>query len=507
MFWHTNWDTKSGAEMGTSLPSYLFQRNQIWYFRQRVPVDLVPLFGRKDFKSSLKTQDVGIAKRRAVSMASRLWSQFEVIQSEIMKKKDESFAELITLKNIKIGNNELGEVSIDHNGNAEKEQATLNAFLGVIKQAKQDNLSQHNTQKTQDNICLTDAINEYIANKRDEVDNTSRSDEKTISATHGKLKRLVEFFGNVLVNSLLRKDAERFRNALMKLPTNLNKHSEYRGLSLNEVLALKPKNTLSTSTVKSYIEVASTFYKWCKHNQYSQTNPFESLGVRKPNGAKKEIEERDPWEPCQLSRIFSTPVFTSHEFLHSYYYWLPLIGLHTGARMNEICQLYHDDIVKIDNRLFFRFCDDREDQKLKTRNSRRVVPVHQTLLDLNFEEYLNESKKAGDERIFQSLTHSRDGYSKNASNWFSRYRKQHELTMENKKQDFHSFRHNVSDFFKQHDIPDTHAAAVLGHADQSITYGRYGKNLQAKKLVGLIDKLDFAKHMKSVQPWFYRNIK
>jgi len=119
MFWYTNRDTIGGAEMGTSLPSYLFQRNQIWYFRQRVPIDLVPLFGRKQIKSSLKTQDVSVAKRQAVSLASRLWSQFDVIQSETMKKKEEPFAELITLKNIKIGNSELGEVHINHNSDAD----------------------------------------------------------------------------------------------------------------------------------------------------------------------------------------------------------------------------------------------------------------------------------------------------------------------------------------------------------------------------------------------------
>jgi len=73
---------------------------------------------------------------------------------------------------------------------------------------------------------LTEAIDEYIANKRDEVANISQVDEKTISAIHGKLKRFVELFGDVPVNSLLRKDAERFRNALMKLPTNLDKHSD-----------------------------------------------------------------------------------------------------------------------------------------------------------------------------------------------------------------------------------------------------------------------------------------
>lgn len=70
-----------------------------------------------------------------------------------------------------------------------------------------------------------------------------------------------------------------------------------------------------------------------------------------------------------------------------------------------------------------------------------------------------------------------------------------------KKQDFHSFRHNVSDFYKQHDIPDTQAAAVLGHADQTITYGRYGKDLKAPKLIKLVDILDFSNQTNNIVPW------
>lgn len=487
--------------MGSLLPSYLFQRNQIWYFRQRVPVELITVFGRKEFKTSLKTRDVTVAKRRAISIASRLWSQFDLFQSEMMKKDNDAFAELITLKDVKLGDSHFGEVVIDHDDDAEKEQATLNAFLDVIHKTNQEGSLSKSTVQSQTSVSINTAIGEYIANKRDEVDNDSLADEKTINATEGKLKRLVEVFGNVSVDSLMRKDAEHFRNVLLKLPKNMNKVREYRDLTLTEVLALSPTDTLSTSTVKSYTEVVSTFYKWCRHNQYTQFNPFESLRVKKPKSAKKEIEERDPWEPSQLSAMFATPIFTNHDFKHSFYYWLPLIGLHTGARMNEICQLYHDDIVTIDNRLFFRFCEDRDDQKLKTRSSRRVIPVHKALLELNFEGYLEAGKIAGDERVFQSLTHSRDGYSKNASSWFSRFREAHNLKIDGKKQDFHSFRHNVSDFFKQQDVPDTQAAAILGHADQTITYGRYGKDLQAEKLIKLIDILDFSTETANIMVW------
>tara|TARA_Y100000052_G_scaffold8201_4_gene8070 strand:+ start:55664 stop:57136 length:1473 start_codon:yes stop_codon:yes gene_type:complete len=487
--------------MKSPLPSYLFQRKNIWYFRQRVPVELVDALGRKEFKSSLKTQDGKVAKRRAIQIASRLWNYFEQLESKIMKKNNSTLTELITMKDVVIGDKRFGEISIDHEGDSDKEQATLNAFLNIISESKSKDSAHQQPTSQSTNILLEGAITEYIANKREEVDNESVADEKTISATEGKLKRLVEVFGNVPVDTLLRKDAEQFRNTLLKLPKNMNKLRAYRDLSLNEVIALSPTDTLSTSTVNSYIEVASTFYKWCTLNEYAKTNPFESLRIKKPKSAKKEIEERDPWDDEQLTTIFSTPVYTHHEFKHNYHFWLPLIGLHTGARMNEICQLYHDDLVQIEDHLFFKFCEDRPDQKLKTRSSRRLIPVHRKLLDMNFEEYIYWSKEQGHDRLFQSLTLTRDGYSKNASNWFSRFRKSHNLRKTDKKQDFHSFRHNVSDYFKQSDISDTQAAAILGHADQTITYGRYGKDLEVSKLIELIEKLDFSEETLHVRPW------
>lgn len=505
MFWYTHWDTISGAEMAILLPSYLFQRNQIWYFRQRIPSYMFDYLGKSEIKVSLKTRDLKTAKQQAWPLACRLWQYYAKYQRTLMTNKPDDFIELISLKDLKVGNVELGDVTIDHQGDAIAEQATLNAFLSVINQNNQDSPQHQKTPATNqpqsDSPKLKEAIGDYIKNKRDEVDNDSVADEKTIGATEGKLNRLVQVLGNVNVNSVMRKDAEKFRNTLLKLPSNMNKIKKYKGLSLSEVIALAPTKTLSTSTVKSYIEVVSTFYIWCKQNRYLDYNPFESLRVKKPSNAKKTNEERDPWEPEQLVTIFNTPVFTQHDFLHSFYYWLPLIGIYTGARMNEICQLYCADIKKIDGSLFFQFTDERPDQKLKNLNSRRVVPAHSKLLELGFESYLAETKKAGNERLFPSLTHSRDGYSKNASSWFSRYRKAYDLQLEGKKQDFHSFRHNVSDFFKQHNIPASQAAAILGHADQTITYGRYGKDLESSKLISIIETLDFSVYLGSVKFW------
>jgi hypothetical protein len=245
--------------MAISLPSYLFQRNQIWYFRQRIPTHMLDHVGKPELKLSLQTRDLRIAKQQAWKLASRLCQYYAKHQSSKMTNKPEDFIELITLKDVKVGNIELGDVTIDHQGDAAAEQATLNAFLTVINQNKQETSETTKTQISQqpqsNSPKLSEAISEYIANKRDEVDNDSKADEKTIGATEGKLNRLVQVLGDMKVNSIMRKDAEKFRNVLLKLPTNMNKKHAYQGLTLVQVIALAPTETLSVYTVKSYLEV------------------------------------------------------------------------------------------------------------------------------------------------------------------------------------------------------------------------------------------------------------
>jgi integrase len=332
---------------------------------------------------------------------------------------------------------------------------------------------------------------------------------RTLNQLHGKLKRLVDIFGDVPVSSIKKTDAREYRIELMKLPSNINKKKEYRDLDvstiLNEInagqLSIPDQDVLSPSTVKSYIECASTLFKSLFEDEIINRNPFEGVSGINKDEFMKDSEYRDIWAPDQLKTIFSGSQYTQLEMYHPFYYWVPLIALYSGARLNEICQLYCDDIVEQDSILLFSISKERSDQTLKNKHAKRFIPVHSKLIELGFKSYLRDIRDRGEERLFPELTLSDQGYGKMASSWFARYREKHDLKVEDKMQDFHSFRHNVADFFKQHELPEVAAAAILGHSDQGITYGRYGKDLQVRKLVEIIEKLDFSDVVSSVLHW------
>ncbi|WP_342355976.1 site-specific integrase [Vibrio aestuarianus] len=185
----------------------------------------------------------------------------------------------------------------------------------------------------------------------------------------------------------------------------------------------------------------------------------------------------------RLTKNFNTDIHRLKNYKHPYYYWLPLLGCFTGARLNELCQLYKEDIYQQDGIWTIRIDEQFEGQKLKNTFSRRTIPIHQKLLDLGFIDYVKSVKHS---RIFPELKDSRDGFGSAASKWFGRFKLKLGF---GKGHDFHSFRHTFATELKNADISSVIAGELLGHAQQNITYDRYGKTIHITKLKLVIDKL------------------
>jgi integrase len=78
---------------------------------------------------------------------------------------------------------------------------------------------------------------------------------------------------------------------------------------------------------------------------------------------------------------------------HPERYWIPLIGLFYGMRLNEIYQLHLEDIREEGGLLCFDI-NKKGDKELKTASSRRLIHVHPVLLDLGFKEYVDAEEEA-----------------------------------------------------------------------------------------------------------------
>ena len=84
----------------------------------------------------------------------------------------------------------------------------------------------------------------------------------------------------------------------------------------------------------------------------------------------------------------------------------------------------------------------KEDKKLKTEQSKRVIPIHNDLVNLGLVAFKERQEEKGVERLFSDAVLSGDGtYSSTFSKWFSRYLDN--IGIKTDKTSFHSFRHNM----------------------------------------------------------------
>jgi len=314
--------------------------------------------------------------------------------------------------------------------------------------------------------------------------------DKTHAEYRVTFRLLENILGDKPLNAVDFEDMRTFKKSLRKLPKNYNKKAEHKSKTLLEILELGGGEVISTTTVNKHLQKVSTLLAWAKRHGYCSENFAEGLSIRQKTAADKQ---RNRFSTEDLIRIFNHPVYSEYKFKHAYYFWLPLLGLFTGARIQELCQLHLKDIKQEEDIWVFSLIIDEGDQdkRLKNVNSERLIPIHQTLIDIGFLTYYKRRVRHKDKRLFPELRNSdREGYSQAASKWFARFKKTLGFETDGKKA-FHSFRHTLADNMKQRCVDESITAAIIGHKHESITYGRYGKDYSVKLLKEEIDKIEY----------------
>lgn len=226
---------------------------------------------------------------------------------------------------------------------------------------------------------------------------------------------------------------------------------------------------LAIPTKNKYVKKVGAFFRWLSNRvDYEVKNPFDGLMQKDKESA---ASKRESYSTAQIKRLMA-----SLQQVPEWKRWIILLGRFTGMRANEICQLYHGDIKKIDDIWCAVVDDTQEGQTVKTDNSRRCIPLHQDLISNGFLEYVERAKG----RLFPQLTYYKGSFSHYFTRWFSSFRKRIVVP------EFHSLRHYVATAFKKAGVAEQFAGAFLGHANSSITYNRYGKSVGLSELYLLL---------------------
>jgi integrase len=313
------------------------------------------------------------------------------------------------------------------------------------------------------------------------------------------------------IRSITRAHCRDLIEVLRSLPRNASKL--YPKLSPREVAARAEaegrRDLISPANLNAYLNKLSGVFAWAMKEQLIDRNP--AVGLKVPDPVHRR-EKRLPFSMTQLQAIFAAPLYVGcQDDGHGYAkpgdqrpktarFWIPLIGLFCGLRLNEICQLDVADIRVVEEIACFWVTAsteaDETDKRLKTSASERLVPVHPYLLDLGFLKFVSERRATRDIKLFSEIEVGCLGYrSSTFSQWFRRFVRK--AGADSAKTCFHSLRHNFRDAMREARV-DRDLAMALGGWSRSGGSGgsasvsdAYGSGYRAGTLMEALGKIEY----------------
>ena len=259
--------------------------------------------------------------------------------------------------------------------------------------------------------------------------------------------------------------------------------------------------------MNAYLTDLSTFLNWAVQEEYLDRSPVR--GLRLPDDVAKR-NKRFPFTPTQLQTIFDAPLYRGcvdgerayflpgAERPRNARFWIPLIALHTGMRLNEICQLDVTDVRALDGIQCFVVSEESlvgsTDKQLKTRTSERLIPIHSNLFDFGLLQFVEKRRRAGETKLFGEIAPGPRGVRSVAfSKWFTQFTRKAGAAQD--RTCFHSFRHNFRDELRaariDHDVALSLGGWTTGAATQKAAAENYGRGHRVGVLHDAIMKLNF----------------
>jgi len=425
--------------------THLAKRGSRYYFRRKIPLDVLSHYKGREVMRSLRTSDRREAERQARAIGVELDREFEQLRAKLSPGgKELPTNQPFNRETFPAETARNGTLVQPHLSPLEGSTKGVQAFLmcaemAVVIEAGTERQAQQGQPKAATGKTTFDVlIGKWASGVQPE--------QNTISRTRMHARRFEEMTGVHTVEEVRRHHAIRFVERLQQAeqtPQNINMHLASLMKLLNYAVRL----------------------------DLIRANEASGLTVKVPNGEKA----RRSFDSSALKSIFSSPIYTAgHQPKGGggdASYWLPLLALFTGARLEELCQLHPDDVTRVAyhgeggeaSAWVIRITDEGEGQGLKNTGSRRRVPVHPELERLGFIDYAQQAKAEGRKRIFHKLVPSIDGKEGgNFTKWFSRHLRD-TCKVTDKRMVFHSFRHLFKEVLREAEIPKEINDALTGH--------------------------------------------
>lgn len=229
---------------------------------------------------------------------------------------------------------------------------------------------------------------------------------------------------------------------------------------------MRDVDELHPNTVEKKLTFLNAIFQRAVDDGLLPANPAARIKVPKPK--VEDSPPRLPYDRDDLTKIFACQLYAKRHRPRGCggeaAVWLPLLAAYTGARLEELGQLHVED-VKRDAKLgWYMEIGLAKGRRVKTKSSRRRVPVHRELIKAGFLRYRDTLLLANQPRLFPDLKVDCKGdLTGNWSKWWGRYARRY-ISISDSSKVFHSFRHSFVECFRAVQAGDEEIRhALTGH--------------------------------------------
>jgi len=462
----------------------------VYYFRKTVPAELRDVFGKREFKESLGTKEPREARVRAHEVGLKYESALEQARSgsELSLDDAESLArewlravleEDMDDRALGRVDSAAGEILSDYGrllaegkpdeqvrqmadevasergmviarstlGHSRLSHAMLRAYYEYLKVLDERDSGKWPSLASKTRRASTPAAptNESTGGpslreclERFKVDPNRQPKRRTVAKYETGVQKFIATNGDLPITVIQREHVKRMRDAALK----------------------KPDGPPAPSTVNGYIGAISALVGWAVDNDY-RTDGLTLRGLEVKDNVPDQ-DKRHPFTLEDLRTIFTSGVYSrpSQEGM----YWIPLVAIFTGARVEEIGRLKVCDVCEEDGVRFFDFSGDH----IKGKGSWRRTPLHPELLRCGLLKLVSERGRKGDgERLWPDVKSNIQG---NVTAAFSKSFGRHlrSIGITDTKKTFHSTRHSFKHAAREANIDEEVHDALTGHTNASV---------------------------------------
>lgn len=365
--------------------------------------------------------------------------------------------------------------------------------------------------KPEGDCLLSEAKKDFMARC-----NITRKHPKTIREFDFFFKSFIDIVGDKKLSEYRYADTTAYAEALRLLPKYPHLNRAFDNCNYKEMIEIgKTINApvIGISTQQRHIKILKSVFHWCADKFNLRRDASE--GIDMLQYVRSDEQAGQPFSTNDLEKIFNHALVLKYKSPDQY--WAPLIGLHTGLRVNEIGQLYVSDIVeeevyvKATRELKKVWCikiqrDNEGKKSLKSRNAKRTIPIPQVLIDLGLPQYLDDLQARGLKHFLPGLKWGENGPGGDISDWFNKGYLRNKCAIPDDTKTFHSFRNSFETIADRSDVSETSLIKLCGYG-RGLTIWRvhYIKDATLDECYEAMQKMEFPKL--DFMPYHWRQYK